>query len=216
MQIFNRDEPQREKLVHVTVKATDQGRPQLEDVCTLAIKIKDINDNAPVFDRASYVVALAQDMEVGDMITRISATDVDEGDNQRITYDLKSAASPINVESDIDYFKCHYQTGVVTLNQKLDKPINYVFQLLATATDSGNPPKSSSIHVTLDVKESSNKAPKFETGPGSSIDLPEGYSDFGRSIANYTARSNIPGDETVFFQLVRGRTEQTNKDDTFR
>lgn len=59
-QIFNRDEPDREKLVHVTVKATDNGRPQLEDICTLAVKIKDKNDNSPVFDRASYDVPIAQ------------------------------------------------------------------------------------------------------------------------------------------------------------
>ena len=59
-QIFNRDEPDREKLVHVTVKASDNGRPQLEDVCTLAVKINDINDNSPVFDRANYGVPIAQ------------------------------------------------------------------------------------------------------------------------------------------------------------
>ena len=59
-QIFNRDEPEREKQVHVTIKATDNGRPQLEDVCTLTVKITDKNDNAPVFDRASYDVKVAQ------------------------------------------------------------------------------------------------------------------------------------------------------------
>jgi hypothetical protein len=59
-QIFNRDEPDREKLVHVTVKASDNGRPQLEDVCTLAVKINDQNDNSPVFDRANYGVPIAQ------------------------------------------------------------------------------------------------------------------------------------------------------------
>ena len=59
-QIFNRDEPDREKLVHVTVKASDNGRPSLEDVCTLAVKINDVNDNSPVFDRANYGVPIAQ------------------------------------------------------------------------------------------------------------------------------------------------------------
>ena len=58
-QIFNRDEPDREKLVHVTVKASDKGRPQLEDICTLKVLIKDVNDNSPVFDRASYNVPIA-------------------------------------------------------------------------------------------------------------------------------------------------------------
>ena len=59
-QIFNRDEPDREKLVFVTVKATDRGRPALEDVCTLRVRIKDKNDNAPVFDRSIYNVPIAQ------------------------------------------------------------------------------------------------------------------------------------------------------------
>ena len=59
-QIFNRDEPDREKLVFVTVKATDRGRPALEDVCTLRVRIKDRNDNAPVFDRSIYNVPIAQ------------------------------------------------------------------------------------------------------------------------------------------------------------
>ena len=60
LQIFNRDEPDREKLVYVTVKATDKGKPALEDVCTLKVRIEDINDNAPVFDRAIYNVPIAQ------------------------------------------------------------------------------------------------------------------------------------------------------------
>ena len=50
-QIFNRDEPTREKKVHGSVKAQDNGRPQLEDICTLAVTIQDINDNSPVFDK---------------------------------------------------------------------------------------------------------------------------------------------------------------------
>ena len=58
--IFNRDEPDREKLVYVTVKATDMGRPALDDVCTLRVRIKDINDNAPVFDRSIYNLPIAQ------------------------------------------------------------------------------------------------------------------------------------------------------------
>ena len=46
--------------------------------------------------------------------------------------------------------------------------------------------------------------------------MSEGYNEFSVPIARYTARSNIPNDETVFFQLVNGRTEKTNKDGTFR
>ncbi|TRY62862.1 hypothetical protein TCAL_07709 [Tigriopus californicus] len=143
---------------------------------------------------------------------RISATDVDEGDNQKITYTL----DPVRIAGDIDYFKLNKLTGVVTLVNKLDKPVGYVFQFKATATDAGSPPENATIDVTIEVKESSNKPPTFVDGPGPSITLTETYNDFSKPIATYEARSNIPEDGTVFFQLVRGRTEQTNKDDTFR
>lgn len=93
-QVFNRDEPDREKLVHVTVKASDNGRPQLEDVCTLKVKVRDKNDNGPIFDRGDYTENIAQDTPIGTQILRVSATDVDEGNNQKIVYDLSAPRNP--------------------------------------------------------------------------------------------------------------------------
>ena len=40
-------------------------------------------------------------MEVNKLIMRVSATDVDEGENQRITYELR----PDRFPADLDYFK---------------------------------------------------------------------------------------------------------------
>lgn len=48
MQLFDRDEPAREKIAYVTVKATDRGTPPLEAICTFNVTIGDINDNAPM------------------------------------------------------------------------------------------------------------------------------------------------------------------------
>ena len=50
-QVLDRDEPAREKEAYLTVLATDNGRPQLDDVCTFKVTIEDVNDNAPVFDK---------------------------------------------------------------------------------------------------------------------------------------------------------------------
>ena len=212
MQVFNRDEPDREKLVHVTVKASDNGRPQLEDVCTLKVKVKDRNDNAPIFDRGIYDDPVAQDTPIGTQILRVSATDVDEGENEKIVYDL----TPTRIPGDIEYFEWHRQTGVVTLKRNLDRPIGYVFELKAVASDSGNPPQSTEIDVTLEVREGNNKPPEFLDGPGFEILLKEGYNKFSRPIATYTARSNIPNNETLFFHLVNGCTTGTNQEGTFR
>lgn len=49
--MFDRDEPIREKEVYLTVRATDNGKPHLDDVCTIKVSIQDENDNSPVFDK---------------------------------------------------------------------------------------------------------------------------------------------------------------------
>jgi hypothetical protein len=46
------------------MQASDRGRPSLESVCTIAVKIEDINDNAPIFDRAGYEIPVAQVREL--------------------------------------------------------------------------------------------------------------------------------------------------------
>lgn len=51
VQIFDHDEPSREKEAYITVRASDNGQPQLDDACTIKILIEDINDNQPVFDK---------------------------------------------------------------------------------------------------------------------------------------------------------------------
>lgn len=44
------------KFVSVTVKATDQGEPSLEGVCSFTVEITDVNDNPPLFDRQVYII----------------------------------------------------------------------------------------------------------------------------------------------------------------
>ena len=147
-------------------------------------------------------------------ILRLSATDVDEGSNQQITYTLSSEKFP----TDIEFFRWDEKTGEVWLNKGLSgtKPVGQIFQLVATAEDRGIPPKRSQIDVTIEVTNSLKKEPKFMQGPGSELELSEGTQDYANPIAAYTASSQIPENPVVFFELVNGRTEQTNKGATFR
>ena len=71
------------------------------------------------------ITILLQDTEVGRKIMRVSATDVDEGDNQKITYELRAEKYP----ADIEYFRWDEKTGEVWLSKKLDKPVSSVFVL---------------------------------------------------------------------------------------
>lgn len=63
---FDRDEPIHEKFVFVTVQATDNGRPPLDDVCTFNVTIEDINDNPPVFNKAHYDENMSENTQVSE------------------------------------------------------------------------------------------------------------------------------------------------------
>lgn len=208
--MFDRDEPSREKEVYLTVRATDNGRPQLDDVCTIKVTIEDINDNSPVFDKVNYLESVPQDLVPGREVMRISATDIDDGNNSLVVYDLEP-----KVSQDGKYFRIDSNTGVIYLDRAIERDPGYRFRMKATATDQGEIPNFASIDLEINVVESHKKAPSFSSIPASPIVLLENLTDFTYNIATLTAVSNTD-EKAPVFELVVGRTEQTNKLSTFR
>lgn len=90
----------------------------------------------------------------------------------------------------------------------------HVFKLNATATDQGTPTLSSSTELEIVVVDSNKKPPSYTEIPESPMQLAENFNDYSRAIATFRAQSNIPERELVF-TIVPGRTEQTNKQNTF-
>lgn len=207
--IFDRDEPAREKEAYITVRASDNGQPQLDDVCTIKVIIEDINDNPPVFDKVSYSESVPADLVSGREVMRISATDVDDGDNSIVHYSLD------HTSPDQQYFHIDPDTGVIFLNKTIDKPPGYRFRLGAVVTDMGKEPQTSSIALDIQVVESNKKGPSFVEFPHEAIVLKENFADFDAHIVTVKAISNIPEERELLFELVTGQTEQTNKRSTF-
>ncbi|XP_063358441.1 neural-cadherin-like [Cydia amplana] len=107
------------KFVSVTVKATDQGEPSLEGVCSFTVEITDVNDNPPLFDRQKYVENVKQDASIGTNILRVSASDEDADNNGAIVYTLSAPYNP----GDIEYFEIQPESGWIVLKKPLDVSI---------------------------------------------------------------------------------------------
>ncbi|XP_014649346.1 PREDICTED: protocadherin gamma-B2-like [Ceratotherium simum simum] len=73
---------------NVTIMATDRGRPPLSSSISVTLHIADVNDNAPVFHQASYVVHVAENNPAGASIAQVSASDPDLGPNGRVSYSI--------------------------------------------------------------------------------------------------------------------------------
>lgn len=73
---------------NLSVKAFDQGTPQLSQTTKLYVLVLDINDNPPEFVHKFYH-AIVQEMEsVGTEVVKVLATSKDTGVNAEIFYSI--------------------------------------------------------------------------------------------------------------------------------
>ncbi|XP_043205387.1 DE-cadherin-like isoform X2 [Amphibalanus amphitrite] len=209
---FNRDAPDHEKSLRVIVKASDKGTPSLEGTCVFMVTVLDINDNPPMFDKQAYENSVAKDVKVDTQVERVSATDDDIGPNAAITYSLE-AKYPPNAR---DFFQIDPHTGIISSKTSLAAlGTNTEVLLTAVATDQGKPALSARAQVTIAVKDSSLQPPTFTEPPQPRYMLKENYRDTETPIATLRAVSNLEGSPKVYYELLHGAQEQTNKFRTF-
>ncbi|XP_043190768.1 DE-cadherin-like isoform X2 [Amphibalanus amphitrite] len=211
LKVFNRDEPDHEKELRVIVKANDRGSPSLEGTCAFVVNVRDVNDNHPMFDKSSYQESIPRDTELNSAVLRISATDADSDENGTVEYDLTSLR-----DADAGYFSVDPRTGVITLVRRLEGiSIDYDFRLTATARDRGADPLSAEVSVIITVKDSNTRPPTFILRPNQTYHLPENFRDTEAPIARVKAVSNSPDSPAIYYDIVAGSQEQTNRDRTF-
>lgn len=171
--------------------------------------IDDINDNPPVFDKAKYDESVSEDKAMGTVIMRISASDLDDGNNSIVEYELLP-------EKDSSYFQIDRLNGQITLKRPIDKKPGQYYSINVRAFNTVETPQDAQIEVRFKVIESNKRPPTFdESNEPLVITLPENYQDFEKYLATMRAVSNVPDKPELIFELKTGRTEQTNSKKTF-
>lgn len=194
------------RFVSVTVKAVDRGSPPLEGVCSFKVEITDINDNPPLFDRQEYKENVRQDMSIGSHILRVSASDEDVDLNGAISYHLLSSGRG----DDLDYFAISPETGWISLRKPLERDS---YQFKALARDQAPPHHNATVDIILDVVDRSNSPPQWDQSVYQKrVRENERISS---KIISIKASSGIKDNNNVFYTIIKGSTEQTNKMATF-
>nr|XP_012788773.1 unnamed protein product [Sorex araneus] len=96
---------------NVTITATDSGKPPLSASRSVTLDIRDVNDNAPVFQQASYVVHVDENNPPGASIAQVSASDPDLGANGHVSYAI--VASDLAPRELASYVSVSAHSGVV-------------------------------------------------------------------------------------------------------
>uniref|UniRef100_A0A671RVP7 Cadherin domain-containing protein n=1 Tax=Sinocyclocheilus anshuiensis TaxID=1608454 RepID=A0A671RVP7_9TELE len=135
------------------VKAQDGGSPPLSSNVSVKIMIQDQNDNAPqvlypVQSGASVVAEIVpRSADVGYLVTKVVAVDVDSGQNAWLSYKLQKA-------TDRALFEVGLQNGEIrTVRQVTDKDA-VKQRLTVVVEDNGQPSRSATVNVNVAVADS--------------------------------------------------------------
>ncbi|XP_056238381.1 protocadherin gamma-A2-like isoform X33 [Seriola aureovittata] len=138
---------------HFRVKAQDGGSPPLSSNVTVKILIQDQNDNPPqvlypVQTGGSLVAEMVpRSADVGYLVTKVVAVDVDSGQNAWLSYKLQKA-------TDRALFEVGLQNGEIrTIRQVTDKDA-VKQRLIVIVEDNGQPSRSATVVVNVVVADS--------------------------------------------------------------
>ncbi|XP_047016058.2 protocadherin gamma-A11 isoform X22 [Ictalurus punctatus] len=144
---------------NITITAVDEGSPSLSTNKTLRLKISDVNDNAPVFQRHSYTAYVMENNSPGVSIFAVTATDRDSGNNARISYFLEDLS--VNGVSASSYISVNADSGEILAIRSFDFEQTKEFNIRVKAQDGGNPPLSSNVSVKIIIQDQNDNAPQI-------------------------------------------------------
>ncbi|XP_061441071.1 protocadherin Fat 1 isoform X1 [Rhineura floridana] len=139
----------------LSIRATDSLTGAHAEVF-VDIIVEDINDNPPVFTERFYAATLSEASVIGTSVVHVRATDADSGTNRGISYHLVE-----NNGNSHDYFHIDSSAGLIVTARDLDYEQIQHHTLLVRATDSGMPPLSSDIIVTVKITDLNDNPPVF-------------------------------------------------------
>jgi len=140
----------------LTIRASDGvDTIQPSNTAVVTIQVMDGNDNAPAFSQETYTVAVAEDTSLGSFILAISADDLDSGVNGRVVYSLA------NNTQDSMFFSIDQISGAIYLIMHFDYETQKLYEVIAFATDEGDPTLASQSLVQVAVLDVNDNPPIF-------------------------------------------------------
>ncbi|KAF7647717.1 hypothetical protein LDENG_00167890 [Lucifuga dentata] len=142
---------------NIEITATDSGSPALSSKKTIRVSITDVNDNPPVFSQPTYNVYLKENGVPGSIFYSVSASDLDYGENAKISYSiLDSKVQDVSVSS---YVYINSDNGSIYSMHSFDYEKLKVFQIQVQAKDQGSPSLSSNATVHVFILDQNDNAP---------------------------------------------------------
>lgn len=143
---------------NITISVSDHGGesadPYHVDYAKVQVRLRDINDNRPEFEKPNIEVTVLEDSRIGTSLAKFHATDADQGGRSRVSYQI-DRTSDRKRQFQID------QNGMVKIQRMLDREDIPRHQVKILAIDDGSPPRTATATLTVVVGDINDNAPRF-------------------------------------------------------
>ncbi|XP_053107069.1 desmoglein-2 [Hemicordylus capensis] len=141
-------------LFRLTGFARNQNGENMEKPLELIIKVKDINDNFPVFSEEVFVGSVEELCTLGTLVIKLNAIDNDEPNtlNSKIAYRIISQDSGSGSDSGSAFIISKATGEVRTATFQLDREVQSSYSLTVEAKDQDGGPNGLGKQTTLQIK----------------------------------------------------------------
>ncbi|XP_064125746.1 cadherin-23 isoform X4 [Loxodonta africana] len=119
---------------NLTICARDRGVPPLSSTMLVGIRVLDINDNDPLLLNLPMNITISENTPVSSFVAHILASDADSGCNALLTFNITAG----NRER---AFFINATTGIITVNQPLDRERIPEYKLTISVKDNPENPR---------------------------------------------------------------------------
>ncbi|XP_076395319.1 cadherin 99C isoform X2 [Megachile rotundata] len=157
---------------------------------SFVVTLNDVNDNAPMLPMITPITVQAG--ETKRVVTKVEATDNDEGENAEITYSIYHVSN-----NGLHKFKIDPKTGVIESVRKLNA--GEQFSITVQATDKGGKYSQTIVEVNV-IPGPNTRSPVFQQ-PVYEVQVSEGAS-INSTVATITAID--PENDPVSYSIISG------------
>ncbi|NXP09621.1 PCDGM protein, partial [Thinocorus orbignyianus] len=143
--------------LQLVLMAMDGGSPARSGTAQVTVVVLDVNDNAPIFDRAMYKVQVPENTPVGALLLRLNASDPDEGLNGETQYSFGVHTS----DSVRRLFALDTQSGEIRTKGPLDYEESSAYEIAVRARDKGSPAMEGHCHLRVELIDINDNSPEI-------------------------------------------------------
>ncbi|KAM4554711.1 protocadherin beta-16-like [Odontesthes bonariensis] len=147
-----------QQAVHnLILTAVDGGVPTRTGTASIIVRVLDVNDNAPSFDKDKYVIDVMENSPIGSLVIKLNATDLDEGANSEIVYSYSLYTS----ERTQKIFYLNPGNGEIRVKEMINYEDFKLYEMEVIASDKGPNSLSGQCKLTIQVTDMNDNHPEI-------------------------------------------------------